>query len=631
MLQFIRSKITSIFIKVLFCVLILSFAVWGIGDIFMGSPTGRAAISVGKTTYNSTEVLEQFDRARRAMRLPPQYSELLRPQILNSVINSLTETGLYEAESRKLGMAAGDELLKDWVGSAPAFRDQLGRYNPDIFRQALSRAGLSEAAFFKTLRSDIKRDQINAAVSGEASLPDTLAETLFNYRAERRVANVVRISLDSIINFPEPSAAELRAHYGASKANYMAPEYRSATYVSLTPEDLAKEVLIPEDDLRAEYGSRQGEFITPETRDLQQFLFADEAAANAANAALTGPLDLAGIAKSLTDAAGTDSSIPLGHVAAADLSNEAERKAAFETAPGKISSPVETPFGWKVFLVKSAVEQSVRDFNEVKEVIRLELAREKALDALFDLSNAFEDALAGGSTIAEAAREIDLPVSRVESVDAGGRGKDGGLVEGLPPSPRFLATVFSTKKRAQSGLVETENNGYFLLETDAVIESRQRILSEVEAAVRQSWTDEKRLAISNTLAQALAEKSKGGIGLTAAAAEMGYSLARVGPFNRSGGGLDTSVYPADMAPIVFEITKADVDLVESETGTVVVELVEIIAADRRQQKTAWSGVIKKLNAAARQDYEDTYLSSLRSQHNVSIDRSYIDRLMAESQ
>jgi len=450
MLQFIRSKITSIFIKILFCLLILSFAVWGIGDIFLGSPTGRAAINVGKITYNSAEVLEQFDRARRAMRLPPQYDELLRPQILNSVIDSLTETGLYEAESRKLGMAAGDELLKNWVGSAPAFRDQLGQYNPDIFRQTLSRAGLSEAEFFKTLRSDIKRDQINAAISGEASVPDTLAETLFNYRAERRVANVVRLSVGAITDVPEPTGAELRAHYDASKANYMAPEYRSATYVSLTPDELAKEILIPEDNLRAEYDTRQGEFVTPATRDLQQFLFADEAAANAATAVLTGPLDLEGIANSLTDAAGADSSISLGQLAAADLSNEAERKAAFETELGKISPPVETPFGWKVFLVKSALEQSVRTFDDVKAIIRLELAREKALDALFELSNAFEDALAGGSTVAEAAREIDVTLHRLEAVNAAGRGKDGTLVEGLPPSPRFLATLFSTDKRAKA-------------------------------------------------------------------------------------------------------------------------------------------------------------------------------------
>ena len=53
MLQFIRSKVTSIFIKVLFGILILSFAIWGIGDIFLGNKDGEAVISIGDKEYNA--------------------------------------------------------------------------------------------------------------------------------------------------------------------------------------------------------------------------------------------------------------------------------------------------------------------------------------------------------------------------------------------------------------------------------------------------------------------------------------------------------------------------------------------------------------------------------------------------
>jgi peptidyl-prolyl cis-trans isomerase D len=631
MLQFIRSKITSIFIKILFCFLILSFAIWGIGDIFLGSPSGRAAIEVGEVSYNSVEVLQQFDRARRAMRLPPQYDELLRLQILTSVIDSMTEGGLYEAESRKLGMIVGEGQMKQWVGASPAFRDQLGQFNPDVFRQTLSSAGLSEAEFFQTLQSDIKRDQINAAVGGEAKIPNILAETLFTYRGERRTTNVVRVTVDSITDVPTPSDAELNAHYDENKGSYMAPEYRGATFVSLTPDQLAKEILIPEDDLRAEYDTRQTEFITPATRDLEQYLFSDEAAAKAAIASLAGPLDVEGLANALAAAAGPDSSISLGQISILGLANEAERKAAFEAETGKVSTPVETPFGWKVFLAKSATPESVRAFDDVKELIRLEIAQEKALDAMFELSNAFEDALAGGSTIAEAAREIDVKVGKVDAVDVDGLGKDGKPVEGIPPGRRFLATLFDTNKGGQSELVESENNGYFLLENDRIIPTRLRDFSEVRAAVEQSWKNEKHASLANGVAATIAEQSKGGIGLQAAAASLGYRLTKVGPFDRAGDGLDVTVYPADMPSVVFELTKGDVGLAESDTGTVVAELVEIIPADKNQQKTAWTQLVRELDTSARQDYEDTFLTSLRGQHSVSVDRGYIDTLMLESQ
>ena len=54
MLQFIRSKVTSIFIKVLFGILILSFAIWGIGDIFLGEQKAETAISIGEIEYDKS-------------------------------------------------------------------------------------------------------------------------------------------------------------------------------------------------------------------------------------------------------------------------------------------------------------------------------------------------------------------------------------------------------------------------------------------------------------------------------------------------------------------------------------------------------------------------------------------------
>jgi peptidyl-prolyl cis-trans isomerase D len=523
------------------------------------------------------------------------------------------------------------EQLKNWVARAPAFRDQLGQFNPDVFRRTLYNASLSEAEFFQSLRGDIKREQMTSAISGAAAPADILTETLFRYRAERRSADVVRISIDSIIDAPEPTAGDLSAHYEANKDDYMAPEYRGATYVSLTPEALAKEILIPEADLRAEYDARRSQLTRPATRDIQQFLFPDEAAATAATTTLTRSLDQKGIALAMTAAAGEDSSISLGEITANDLANEAERTAAFAVNTGEVTAPVETPFGWKVFLIKSATPESTPPFEEVSEFIRLNLAHDKALDALFELANGFEDALAGGSTIEEAAREVNVKTQKVAAVDARGLGKDGKPVQGLPVGRRFLSELAKTLKGNQSALTETEGGGYFLLRVDGVIDPRLRDLHEVDAAVRRSWSIEKRLSIAVDRASALAEKSKGGIGLKAAAAALGYHVTRLGPFNRSGAGIDVMTYPEDLAPIVFELTKGDVGFAESDTGAAVAELTEIIAADRTKQKTAWSNVVQELTATMRQDYVDTFLASLRREFDVSIDRGYIDTLLAESQ
>ncbi|HEY2538737.1 MAG TPA: SurA N-terminal domain-containing protein, partial [Stellaceae bacterium] len=47
MLQAIRSKAGSFFVKALFGLLILTFGIWGIGDIFRNRPTDTTVATVG--------------------------------------------------------------------------------------------------------------------------------------------------------------------------------------------------------------------------------------------------------------------------------------------------------------------------------------------------------------------------------------------------------------------------------------------------------------------------------------------------------------------------------------------------------------------------------------------------------
>ena len=112
MLQFIRSKVTSIFIKVLFGILILSFAIWGIGDIFLGKQKAETTISTGEIEYDSDDLRQEFERTRKAMRLPPEYLSLVRPQILDTVINSMVNNGLVAAETSNMKLMISQNQLK---------------------------------------------------------------------------------------------------------------------------------------------------------------------------------------------------------------------------------------------------------------------------------------------------------------------------------------------------------------------------------------------------------------------------------------------------------------------------------------------------------------------------------------
>ena len=384
MLQFIRSKVTSIFIKVLFGILILSFAIWGIGDIFLGKKKAETAISIGGIEYDSDDIRQEFERTRKAMRLPPEYLSLVKPQVLDSVINSMVNNGLVAAETADMKLMISQNQLKNWVAKSPAFKDQLGKFSPELFRRNLYNADLTEEAFFETLREEIKRNQLITALGGFIEPNAKMIEMLLRYRYERRKVHAVVMSLNDAVITTTPQEGELKKIYDETKDELTAPEYRRATYIHLTPKEIAKEILIPEKRLRESYQLRKDEFTKPATRKIKQFVFNSKSAAVNAkkNAEKSG--GFATVMNYMMKTVSNEKLTSLRDITERDFNDEQEKIAAFRTSVGQLSDPIKTAFGWKIFLIESEQPEEVAPFKEASAKIQEELAGEKALDALFD-------------------------------------------------------------------------------------------------------------------------------------------------------------------------------------------------------------------------------------------------------
>ena len=58
------------------------------------------------------------------------------------------------------------------------------------------------------------------------------------------------------------------------------------------------------------------------------------------------------------------------------------------------------------FLPFKDTPEVITPLDAVRQKLRNELSNEKALDNIFDLTNVFEDSLAGGASIEQAARKL---------------------------------------------------------------------------------------------------------------------------------------------------------------------------------------------------------------------------------
>lgn len=627
MLQFIRSKVTSIFIKVLFGILILSFAIWGIGDIFLGNKDGEAVISIGDKDYNANYFLSAYEKARRAMRLPPEYEDLVKPQIIESVKQSIIRNGLLSAETLNLNLVYGDTQLKKWVGRSEAFRDSSGKFDPELLRQALFNSGLSEADFFSSLREEMRNNQLISAVASSVSPPDILIEKIFKYRNEKRTVNIAEFTGETIVSLPEQSESDLRKLYTETKSDYMAPVYRSVTYVHIDPKELAKDIMISEEAVAEEYDARRDELTIPGSRDLKQLIFSEEDLAQKFINSITSALSTAEVTKRISEIGETANVLEMKDVTETDLIDTNERKAAFETPVGQLSSIIETSFGWKVFFPIKNTPEVITPLSAVRQKLRDELANEKALDNIFDLTNVFEDSLAGGASIEQAAREINFRSSRLKSIDKNGKSETGTIIGGITEQKQFLSTVFDTPVGEQSQLLESEDGGYFVLRIESETKARQKPFNEVIVEVKKAWeaTETKKALMKK--AKDFAGESRTMGSLIRAAEKSGIQQLQIGPFTRFGEGIEAKYNPNELASIAFELRKNDIGIADNGSSVSVLEVVKIAPAKMNKKGKEWLSLEKELISGMEQDYLEGIHTALKKKFNVSINQNYIEKLV----
>lgn len=626
MLQIIRSKVTSIFVKILFVLLIVSFAIWGIGDIFFGSPAGKVAVDIGgEVRYTTQEVAAEFETARRRIGVPLTAEQAMQLGMLDQVLDNLVTEGLMAAATRRLDLSVGTDRVAEFVRSR--FVDQTGQFDSARYQMFLTNNGWSEQEFVQRLRQDFAKRQLIDALVAVDDAPAPVVDRLLAYREERRVAQAVAIPAAAVEAPGEPEPAALTAYFEASKNRYEEPEYRTVTWVEISPAKVAETIEVPEAELRAAYDERAEQLATPERREVQQVLFESEDAAKAARARIAAGEDFAAVAADTTgvDAAALD----LGLLARDGLP-DGTADAVFALPQDEVSQPVKSAFGWHLFRVRSIQPGSTVSFEEAKPKLRDEIAHDQALDQVYETANKVEDALAGGSTLEEAAKSMELPVRSIEGFSSSGKLKAGGEAEGLPGG-RFAEMAFQTQQGQASGLGEGDGGGFFVLRVDAIEPSRVPALDEVRARVVADWQTERRLEIAEERADALAEKVRSGGDLAASAAEAQMPTATLPAITRAGRDLPPD-YPRTLAATLFDIKEVGgVAVATDDTQAVVLQLKSVQAADPGSLTEVRDSIGSQISQGVESDVIELLLAALRTRIGVEVDEASVRRLFESRQ
>jgi peptidyl-prolyl cis-trans isomerase D len=626
MLQAIRSRAGSFVVKSLFGLLILTFGIWGIGDIFRNraNDTDTVVATVGEQSIRAEDLQEAM--RRELERLSARFGAAIDIQqakklgVVDDVLDELIDRSLLDQEAARLRLEVSDEVIRNTTINNPKFRTPDGQFDRALFNAVLAENHLTEDQFVTMIRHDVPRNDLLQAMQVGATAPQSMVDLLYRYRNEKRVADIVSLPVADAGDVGQPSEAELTAFYDGHQDLFRASEYRGFILASLSPSDIAQGIEIPEAKLKEEFDERQDEFQLPEQREVQQILAPSEDKVKEAAAALAAGKDWNEVATQIVGQ--NPETIELGLLKREELPRVLA-DIAFELPLNTPSEPVKTPLGWHILRVVKIEPAVTQTFEQAKPKLEAQLTHDEAVDRIYKVANRVDDALAGGMTIDDAMAKFELKKTEIAAADVGGHDPEGKPVVFPIPAGEVLKLAFATDEGQTSRVTETPDGGIFIVRVNKVTPPTIKPLAEVKEQAVAAWQGDKRREKVAKTAEDLAAAVKPDTRLAAVAAEKGLKVMTSPPLSRRPARGDTTS-PTLVAKL-FKAKPGEVVTVADGAGSYVAQLDEVQAPEAPSQSAA-EEVSRDLDQGMRTDLSAEFTQALRGRFPVEIKREAVDRL-----
>jgi len=604
--------------------LVVSFAIWGIGDIFRGF--GRnSAITIGDAEISTEQFREIYrDRLRQISR---QAGREISPEdarnlgVNQQIIGTLVAETTLDQEAKALRLGIGTDVIADRITKDPAFNGLNGKFDHSRFEQIIRQAGFTEGRFVEEQRRVILRRQIAQSIGGNVRVPETALDALNQYRNEKRSIEYMALGPAQAGDIPAPTPEVLAKYFDERKVLFRAPEYRKLTLLSLSAADLAKPDAVTDAEAKAFFDQRKESYGKAERREVRQMVFPTMADAQAARERIAKGASFDDIAK---ERGLKPSDTDLGTVEKSAIIDPAVGDAAFALKANEVSEPVKGSFGSVLIEVTKIEPGSQKTYEEVAGQIKREIAESKARSGLGDLRDKIEDERAAGSTLAEAAKKLGLHDRVIEAVDRSGRGPDGNLIPDLPKPPDVIAAAFASDVGVDNDVLQLPNGGYLWFDVTGITPARDRTLDEVKDKVEARWRDDEIGKRLQAKADDLLGKLKAGSTFAQVATEAGLKVETATDLQR---GKPGGFAPAKLVEAAFNTPKDTPAAAagDQESARFVFRVTGVI--DPMLDPISSKSLTASLQNAYSDDLVSAYVTRLESDFGVTFNQQALDQAM----
>ena len=469
-------------------VLIVSFGVWGIADIFRGfgqstlAKVGHTEISTEQFRQIYTERLQQIGRQfGRPLTMEQARAFGLDRQVLQQTI---AEAALDE-EARRLGLGQSNDETMRIIFNDPNFRGVNGAFDPARFQTVIRQFGFSEQRFVAEQRRVSLRRQIAGTITAGLEPPKVLIEAMARFQNEQRSIEYVKLDAAQAGTIDPPSPETLAAYFDDHKTQFRAPEYRKISFVAVTPEDVGKWTEVSDQDARKVFEQRRDALGTPERRQVSQIIFPNAEEATVARNRIASGLSFEDLAK---ERGLNPSDVDLGLITKSTM-DPAIADAAFTLASGDVSQPQQGKFGFALVKIGKIEPAVTPSYESVAAELKKQIASERARTKVAELRDKMEDERGGGASVIEAAQKLGLAAVTIDAVDRSGRGPNGQPAANIPRGLDVVSQGFGSDVGVDNDPIQF-NGGYVWYDVVAITPSRERSLDEVREQAEAKWRDD---------------------------------------------------------------------------------------------------------------------------------------------
>lgn len=626
MMDALRKGAASWVARIFLGILVVSFGLWGIGDIFRNFNRDVFA-TVGSTQISGDTFRQAYDRerqllSRRTGRAVTNEQARALGLVTELSQRMVTETALDEAaRTLSLGVSQG-ELAKAIIDDPSFTPPGAGGFSRPYFEQLLRENGFTEASYVAQRRALTLRRQIADGLAGGMEAPALYDDILNRFANEKRSAVYFILPREQFAHVEPPDDETLKTYYDVVRGAFKTPPRRTAEILSVSIKDLAAAVPVSDQDAKTIYDNQKERFGEVEKRDVLQWTLPSKEAAAEALAKLKAGESF----DSLVEAAGKKlADIDLGTVSEQEIIDPAVRKAAFSLKEGEYSELVDSSFGPVLIAVKKVEPATVKPFEEVAAGIKSELALDRARKQVLDLVDKVEDDRAAGARLGEIAAKHKLLFTTLHAIDRTGVDEKNDDHTTEAGGKAVIDAIFRASPGSEPDPLRLSDGGYAWIDVREVIADHERPLAEVKDAVITRWMDEKERATLLSKADETIAEIRDGKSIDDVAKELGIETRQSALTNRNGTLADFSRGGVEE---IFRVGKGAASTAIAENGSdrivFVVHEVEAPPADSAKD----AKLTKDLSESLKSDVLTAYVDQLQKEIGVSIDRAFLDRLAA---